>query len=254
MSDERGDTAGAPGTDGASDSADYADFSVDDFPGGLQGCLEALLMSAEDPLTAAEVARVLDVEPADVTASLERMQAQYAQERRGFELVSSVRGWRFMSGAEYEPVVAAFVTDKQNNRLSQAALEALAIIAYKQPMTRAQVSSIRGVNSDGVIRSLMLRGFVTEMGEEAESHARVLATTDIFLEKLGISALTELPPLAPFLPRQDEAMEDSGIDDSGDDTSDTVADDTVVNSARGPRPFNQFIDKLAGDGDRPDLV
>jgi segregation and condensation protein B len=254
MSDERGDTAGAPGTDGASDSAAYADFSVDDFPGGLQGCLEALLMSAEDPLTAAEVARVLDVEPADVTASLERMQAQYAQERRGFELVSSVRGWRFMSGAEYEPVVAAFVTDKQNNRLSQAALEALAIIAYKQPMTRAQVSSIRGVNSDGVIRSLMLRGFVTEMGEEAESHARVLATTDIFLEKLGISALTELPPLAPFLPGQDEAMEDSRSDGSGDDTSDTVADDTVVNSARGPRPFNQFIDKLAGDGDRPDLV
>ncbi|NMM92997.1 SMC-Scp complex subunit ScpB [Bifidobacterium oedipodis] len=174
--------------------------TVDDFPGGLDSCLEAILMVADQPQTADDMARVLHVDIGEVHEALERMRDSYASENRGFELRRGVRGWQFANRVEFEPVVAAFVTDGQTARLSQAALEALAIIAYRQPVTRAQVAAIRGVNSDGVIRSLTVRGLIREQGIEADSRAALLVTSELFLEYMGLDSLDELPALAPFLP------------------------------------------------------
>lgn len=182
-----------------------------DFPGGLPACLEAILMAADQPQTAADLARVLEVDEASVTRALESLQMEYEGDPsrgirpRGFELRRSVRGWWFASRGEYEPVVSAFVTDGQTARLSQAALEALAIVAYRQPVTRAQVAAIRGVNSDGVIRSLTVRGLIREEGVDPESRAALLVTSAMFLEKMGLDSLDDMPSLAPFLPSEGEA-------------------------------------------------
>ncbi|MBM6981858.1 MAG: SMC-Scp complex subunit ScpB [Bifidobacterium thermophilum] len=181
-------------------------WQVDDFPGGLPACLEAVLMVADGPQQERDLARALHCDPKDVRDALESLQREYDGDLehgiapRGFALRSSARGWQYVSRSEFEPVVGAFVTDGQTSRLSQAALEALAIIAYKQPMTRAQVASIRGVNSDGVIRSLTVRGLVQEHGVDPQTHAALLETTGLFLEYMGLDSLDDLPSLAPFLP------------------------------------------------------
>lgn len=181
-------------------------WQVDDFPGGLPACLEAVLMVADGPQQERDLAHALHCDPKDVRDALESLQREYDGDiehgiaPRGFALRSSARGWQYVSRSEFEPVVGAFVTDGQTSRLSQAALEALAIIAYKQPMTRAQVASIRGVNSDGVIRSLTVRGLVQEHGADPQTHAALLETTGLFLEYMGLDSLDDLPSLAPFLP------------------------------------------------------
>ena len=181
-------------------------WQVDDFPGGLPACLEAVLMVADGPQQERDLAHALHCDPKDVRDALESLQREYDGDLehgiapRGFALRSSARGWQYVSRSEFEPVVGAFVTDGQTSRLSQAALEALAIIAYKQPMTRAQVASIRGVNSDGVIRSLTVRGLVQEHGADPQTHAALLETTGLFLEYMGLDSLDDLPSLAPFLP------------------------------------------------------
>ena len=181
-------------------------WQADDFPGGLPACLEAVLMVADGPQQERDLARALHCDPKDVRDALESLQREYDGDLehgivpRGFALRSSARGWQYVSRSEFEPVVGAFVTDGQTSRLSQAALEALAIIAYKQPMTRAQVASIRGVNSDGVIRSLTVRGLVQEHGVDPQTHAALLETTGLFLEYMGLDSLDDLPSLAPFLP------------------------------------------------------
>ena len=185
---------------------EYVDFDVDGFPGGLAACLEAMLMVSDQPQQPADLARVLAVDEPQVTAALEALRREYdgdaesGRAPRGFELRRSARGWQFASRAVFEPVVSAFVTDGQTARLSQAALEALAIIAYRQPVTRAQIAAIRGVNSDGVVRALIVRGLVREEGMEQESRAALLVTSPLFLEKMGLASLEQLPELAPFLP------------------------------------------------------
>ncbi|KFI49323.1 SMC-Scp complex subunit ScpB [Bifidobacterium biavatii] len=176
---------------------------ADDYEGGLRACLEAVLMAADEPQQEADLARVLGRSAAVIGETLELMRADYDAEQRGFELRRTARGWQYASRAEFEPVVAAFVTDGQTARLSQAAMEALAIIAYQQPVTRAQVAAIRGVNSDGVIRSLTVRGLVHEDGADPESRAARLVTTELFLDKMGLDSLAQLPELAPFLPAAD---------------------------------------------------
>ena len=168
-----------------------AGVAVEDFPGGLRACLEAILMAADQPQSEEDLARVLGVNPTLVGEAQERMQSGYDAAQRGFELRHTARGWQYASRAAFEPVVAAFVTDGQTARLSQAALEALAIIAYKQPVTRAQVAALRGVNSDGLIR---------EDGVDEESRAALLVTSNLFLERMGLDGLDQLPSLAPFLP------------------------------------------------------
>ena len=170
----------------------YVDFTVDDFPGGLPACLEAILMVADQPQTATELARILALDRNTVEEALQALHDDYEGDES--------RGWQFASRAAFEPVVSLFVTDGQTARLSQAALEALAIVAYRQPVTRAQVAAIRGVNSDGVIRSLTVRGLIKEDGVDPESRAALLVTSEFFLDQMGLKSLDELPSLAPFLP------------------------------------------------------
>lgn len=197
---------------------EYVDFTVEDFPGGLPACLEAILMVADQPQAVEDLARVLVVDEAAVESALQELRAEYEGDEakgvrpRGFELRHTARGWQFANRAEFEPVVSAFVTDGQTARLSQAALEALAIVAYRQPVTRAQVAAIRGVNSDGVIRSLAVRGLIKEDGVDPDSRAALLATSEFFLDQMGLNSLDELPSLAPFLPSVTE-MTRSGDSD-----------------------------------------
>ena len=131
---------------------------------------------------------------------------------RGFELRHAGEGWRIYSAPAYADVVGRFVLDGQSARLTQAALETLAVVAYRQPVTRGQVSAVRGVNVDGVMRTLTARGLVVEVGTEPTSGALLYGTTGYFLERMGLSSLDELPPLAPYLPEID-ALE--GVDDTG---------------------------------------
>ncbi|OXM99485.1 SMC-Scp complex subunit ScpB [Bifidobacterium vansinderenii] len=185
--------------------------NVDEFPGGLAACLESVLMVSDRPLTEDALAGALGVDVDRVVQVLESLRDDYdgadGTQRRGFELLHTVRGWRLASRREMLPAVEAFVNDGKTARLSQAAMETLAIIAYKQPITRAQISAIRGVSSDGVIRSLTLHRLVEERGADPDSHAALLVTTDVFLEKMGLDGLDHLPSLAPFLPESARAVE-----------------------------------------------
>lgn len=190
---------------------EYVDFDVNDFPGGLSACLEAILMVADQPQHGEDLARILAVEPSDVDDALQRLRKGYegadGAASHGFTLRHTARGWQYVNRREFESVVSAFVTDGQTARLSQASLEALAIIAYKQPMTRAQVGAIRGVNSDGVVRSLLVRGLIRESGVDEGTRGALLVTTEFFLEKIGLESLEQLPSLAPFLPNVASALE-----------------------------------------------
>ncbi|MFR2314219.1 MAG: SMC-Scp complex subunit ScpB [Bifidobacterium sp.] len=165
-------------------------------------------MVADQPQTATELARILALDRNTVEEALRALHDDYEGDEsrdirpRGFELRRTARGWQFASRAAFEPVVSSFVTDGQTARLSQAALEALAIVAYRQPVTRAQVAAIRGVNSDGVIRSLTVRGLIKEDGVDPESRAALLVTSEFFLDQMGLKSLDELPSLAPFLVRR----------------------------------------------------
>ena len=137
---------------------------------------------------------------ADVTAALVALAAEYTEAGRGFDLRRAAGGWRLYTRGDYSSYVERFVLDGQSVRLTQAALETLAVIAYRQPVTRSRMSAIRGVNCDGVVRTLTTRGLVEECGTQPESGAFLYRTTPLFLEKLGLDSLDELPPLAPFLP------------------------------------------------------
>ncbi|WEV64928.1 SMC-Scp complex subunit ScpB [Bifidobacterium sp. ESL0732] len=205
----------AEGSDAAPTRPEYVDFSVEDFPGGLESCLEAILMVADQPQQAVDMARVLALDEDEVTSALESMQREYDGDEarnlapRGFELRHTARGWQYGNRAVFEPVVSAFVTDGQMARLSQAALEALAIVAYKQPVTRAQIAAIRGVNSDGVVRALSVRGLIREEGTDPDSRAALLVTTGLFLEKMGLESLDQLPELAPFMPAASDVVNEA---------------------------------------------
>lgn len=196
---------------------------VEALPGGLPACLEALLMAADQPQHTEGIAQALGLEVGAVRRALVDVQREYDGEPsdengrdggrpgrpRGFSLRHGACGWQLVTRAVYEPVVAAFVTAGQTARLSQAAFEALAIIAYRQPVTRAQIAGIRGVNSDGVVRSLLVRGLVRADGVDPETRAERLSTTDLFLDHMGIESLDDLPSLAPFMPAADTAIKDA---------------------------------------------
>src|SRR4051794_37974505 len=170
----------------------------------LRPSLEALLMIADQPLDETTLATAVGHPVADVTGALADLAAEYAEQGRGFELRNVAGGWRYYTREELAPVVEAFVLDGQQARLTQAALETLAVVAYKQPVSRARVSAIRGVNVDGVMRTLLTRGLVEEAGSDHETGAHLYRTTGYFLERIGISSLDELPELAPYLPDMDD--------------------------------------------------
>src|ERR1700678_2801542 len=136
------------------------------------------------------------------------MAASYSEETRGFDLREVAGGWRFYTREDYAPIVERFISDGQEGRLTQAALEPLAVVAYRQPVSRARVSAVRGVNCDGVMRTLVLRGLTEEAGTDSETGAILFRTTSYFLERLGLASLDDLPELAPFLPENIEDIED----------------------------------------------
>ena len=160
--------------------------------------IEAILMVVDEPVTEITLASVLQVPVDQIVDALKALAPTY--EDRGFTLKAINGGWRFYSHPECSDVVEKFVLDGQQNRLTQAALETLAVIAYRQPISRARVSAIRGVNVEAVMKTLVTRGLVEEYGLENETGAILYKTTSYFLERLGLNALTDLPPLAPHLP------------------------------------------------------
>ncbi|MFW6774828.1 SMC-Scp complex subunit ScpB [Nocardioides sp. CPCC 205120] len=183
------------------------DPGVDLDAASLRPALEAVLMVADQPLPAVVLAAALRRSVDEVEAALRDLEAGYAAQRRGFELRTVAGGWRYYTREEFAPVVERFVLEGQSARLTQAALETLAIVAYQQPVSRARVSAVRGVNVDGVMRTLLARGLVEEAGQDETSGAHLYRTTSYFLERIGITSLDELPELAPYLPAMDDLEE-----------------------------------------------
>jgi len=172
----------------------------------LLSALEAVLMVAEEPVLAGDIAAALSVPTYLVEQALTELQEEYAgangERPRGFELRSIGGGWRFYSSPEWATLVGKFVVGQSSAQLSQAALETLAIVAYRQPVTRAQIAGIRGVNVDSVVRGLQSRGLIDEVGV-TQTGANTYGTTSTFLERMGMSSIDELVPLAPMLPDAD---------------------------------------------------
>jgi segregation and condensation protein B len=172
----------------------------------LRGALEAIMLVVDNPVTPVVLAQVLEEPTTRVEAMLQRMRDEYARPSSGIDLRQVAGGWRFYTRADFASYVERFVLDGQQIRLTQAALETLAVVAYKQPVTRSRVSAIRGVNCDGVIKTLVTRGLIEECGTE-ESGAHLYRTTQLFLEKLGINSVEDLPSLAQFLPSDLDEIE-----------------------------------------------
>jgi segregation and condensation protein B len=167
----------------------------------LRGALEALLFVSDEPVAAARLARLLEAAPGDVEAALADLAEEYRETERGFQLREVAGGWRFYTHPAYHDVIEQYVLSWDTRRLSQAALEALAVVAYHQPVTRAGINAVRGVNSEGVLASLVEKGLVREMGRDKNAgNAIIYGTTRTFLEKFGLKDINELPPLAEFAP------------------------------------------------------
>ncbi len=172
--------------------------------GSLKGLLEALLLVSDDSVPATELARAAGAEPGEVASALAELAAEYADANRGFQLREAAGGWRLFTHPAYHDEVADYVLSWDTRRLSQAALETLAVIAYHQPVTREGVRAIRGVNSDGVIGSLKEKGLVREVGRDRErGQAQLWGTTRLFLEHFGLRSLRDLPPLEDFAPDEE---------------------------------------------------
>jgi len=197
-------TAGGDAIDADAD----ADADAADGP-GVRASLEAILLVADEPVPEVLLAQVLERPRGEIDAALRALAAEYTADGRGFDLREIAGGWRFYTREDCAPLVERFVRDGQEVRLTQAALETLAVIAYRQPVSRARVSAVRGVNCDGVIRTLVLRGLVEDSGTDQETGAILYRTTGYFLERLGMASLDELPDLAPFLPENIEDIEDN---------------------------------------------
>ncbi|XAS68935.1 SMC-Scp complex subunit ScpB [Micrococcaceae bacterium Sec5.7] len=193
-------------------------LDVTTLPGGARAAIEAVLMVLDQPATATGLATGLNLTVAVVEQLLAELQSEYngytvkapdmdvasnagfSSTARGFELRNIAGGWRIYSRTEFADVVGGFVLEGQTARLTQAALETLAVIAYRQPVSRARVSAIRGVNVDSVVRTLTQRGLIEDSGTDSESGAVLYRTTSYFLERMGIGSVAELPQLSPHLP------------------------------------------------------
>ncbi|MEU6701713.1 SMC-Scp complex subunit ScpB [Pseudonocardia sp. NPDC046786] len=166
----------------------------------LEKALEALLLVVDTPVDEESLATTLGQTPVRIRQTLDRMSRTYTADARGIDLRRVGGGWRFYTRDRYAPYVEKLLLDGQRARLTRAALETLAVVAYRQPVTRARVAAVRGVNCDGVLRTLLTRGLVEEAGTEEHTGGTLFRTTEVFLERLGLSSVQELPPLAPLLP------------------------------------------------------
>lgn len=167
----------------------------------LEQKLEAMLTVALEPISAEELADVVDADASNVVETLRALHAEYLEERRGFQIVELASGWVMQSSPDVAAWVAKFANRDVSHRLSSAALESLAIIAYRQPISRAQISALRGVNVDGVVRLLEQRGYIEELGRAPGPGQPILyGTTELFLDRMGLAAVTDLPPIEEFMP------------------------------------------------------
>lgn len=183
----------------------------------LAPALEAVLMVADQPLDHLTLAQAVGHPAPQVQEALDRLAEDYTRQHRGFELRRVAGGWRFYSREAFAPAVERFVLEGQQARLTQAALETMAVVAYRQPVSRGRVSAIRGVNVDGVMRTLVARGLVEEAGTDRENGAVLYATSSYFLERMGLDSIDELPELAPFLPALEDMAEETEADHDGAD-------------------------------------
>jgi segregation and condensation protein B len=166
----------------------------------LTAVLEALLLVVDTPVPVATLATVTQQTTDRVAAALERMATEFADRGSGVDLREAAGGWRMYTRARFAPYVEKLLLDGARSKLTRAALETLAVVAYRQPVTRARVSAVRGVNVDAVMRTLLARGLITEAGTDQDTGAVTFATTELFLERLGLSSLADLPDIAPLLP------------------------------------------------------
>lgn len=173
----------------------------------LKSALEAILMVVEEPVSAGIMAQVTETSTEEVENTLKALDLEYRNQGRGFQLRNVAGGWRFYSSPDQAAYVERFVIDGQPAHLTQAALETLAVIAYRQPVSRARISAIRGVNVEAVMKTLVSRGLVEESGVEYETGSTLYSTTNYFLQRLSLNSISELPALAPFLPDLD-ALDD----------------------------------------------
>jgi segregation and condensation protein B len=219
--------------------------------------VEAILMVADRPVDPHLLAQVTETPPAEMEALLAELAEGYENDERGFVLVKVAGGYRFQSHPDLTAYVERFVLEGQHARLSSAALETIAIIAYKQPISRAQIASIRGVNVDGVVRTLEQRGYIAEVSrDQGPGQAVLFGTTDLFLERIGVDSLDDLPPIADFVPGADvvEALEQGlrvepvAVDLPDDDNPRSASDDAGSSS---PTPNEPAAASLI-DLDDPD--
>lgn len=169
----------------------------------LEAALESLLLVVDSPASEELLSETVDQPIGRVTVALRTMALRFTERSSGIDLRRVGEGWRFYTRDTYAPFVEKLLLDGQRSKLTRAALESLAVIAYRQPVTRARVSAVRGVNVDGVIRTLVVRGLIEESGADSETGGILYVTTELFLERLGLSSLTDLPAIAPLLPEVD---------------------------------------------------
>jgi segregation and condensation protein B len=191
------------GTAGIPDIAEAAPMDADE----LQSVLEALLLVVDTPVTAEALAAATQQPVYRIAAKLQQMAGELTDRDSGIDLRQTGEGWRMYTRARFAPYVEKLLLDGARSKLTRAALETLAVVAYRQPVTRARVSAVRGVNVDAVMRTLLARGLITEAGVDADTGAVTFATTDLFLERLGLTSTADLPDIAPLLPDVD-AIED----------------------------------------------
>jgi segregation and condensation protein B len=169
----------------------------------LEAALESLLLVVDTPASEPVLATAVEQPVPRVAEALRRIASRYTEARCGIDLRRVGDGWRLYTRDAYAPFVERLLLDGQRARLTRAALETLAVIAYRQPVTRSRVAAVRGVNVDGVIRTLLTRGLIEESGIDPETQGTRYRTTELFLERLGLSSLEDLPPIAPLLPEVD---------------------------------------------------
>lgn len=198
----------------------------------LKGALEALLLVSSDPVSAPALSDALDIAPGECASLLAELKVEYEEANRGFQLREVAGGWRLFTHPAYHDVVESYVLSWDTQKLSQAALETLAVIAYHQPVTREVVKGIRGVNSDGVIASLCEKGLVREVGRDAEHGQAVLfGTTRAFLERFGLRSIHDLPPLEDFAPDEQskrfirERLSGRSLESTLEEASDDIDDE-----------------------------
>ncbi|MEV6899377.1 SMC-Scp complex subunit ScpB [Amycolatopsis sp. NPDC051372] len=192
--------AGPDADEGVEPVSDLPDVTSDE---ALEAALEALLLVVDSPAGEQMLAETVAQPVARVTVALRTMAQRLTERGSGIDLRRVGEGWRFYTRDTYAPFVEKLLLDGQRSKLTRAALESLAVIAYRQPVTRARVAAVRGVNVDGVIRTLLARGLIEEMGTDPETTGTLYVTTELFLERLGLSSLNDLPPIAPLLPEVD---------------------------------------------------